>query len=74
MLVETDRIALVHERMARFYETILPLRSVAPPFELPPMREMVQFHSARADDQGLRWVLDLLKLFVSGGSISVLDQ
>lgn len=73
MLVESMRIAIVHERMARFYEQYLPLRSCDPPFALPLMREMVQFHSARADDQGLRWVLDCLRDFVTSPIIPERD-
>jgi DNA-binding transcriptional LysR family regulator len=55
LLPGTRRITLMHERLARLTAPLLGLRVVAPPFEIPVMREMMQFHSTRRSDEGLVW-------------------
>jgi DNA-binding transcriptional LysR family regulator len=57
MLPGTQLLALMHERLARLYEPLLPLLVVDAPFPLPIMREMIQYHAAREDDAGLQWLL-----------------
>lgn len=57
----TRRIALMHERLARLVSPVLGLTICEPPFPLPIMREMMQFHTARRDDQGLQWLMDELR-------------
>jgi len=61
MLPGTQRIALVHERLARAFLPHLPLAIVQPPFAIPPMREMMQYHRTRAQDGGLTWLRELLR-------------
>jgi DNA-binding transcriptional LysR family regulator len=61
LLVGTTRLAVVHERLAHTFAAHLPLKSVPLPVEIPPMREMVQYHNARTEDDGLTWLRDLLK-------------
>ncbi|MFK8052422.1 MAG: LysR family transcriptional regulator [Woeseiaceae bacterium] len=56
-LVGTMRLAVMQQRLARSYETVMPLKTAPLPFELPPMRVMAQYHSARSSDLGLRWLL-----------------
>jgi len=60
LLPGTQRIALMHERLARMLAPTMGLRIAPAPFELPPMREMAQFHAARRDDAGLQWLLSEL--------------
>lgn len=62
LLVGTQRIGITHGRAARFFETILPLRTVPLPFPFPRLRAMVQFHATRTSDTGLRWLIDQLRL------------
>lgn len=57
MLPGTHHLALMHERLAKTFVPLLPLKMVASPIELPRMREMVQFHEARTHDAGLQWLL-----------------
>ena len=57
-LVGTQRLAVVQQRLADAYKAVMPLRTAPLPFEFPPMRLMAQFHSARAADQGLLWLLE----------------
>jgi len=61
LLPGTARIALMHERLAQLMAPLLGLRIVPPPFEVPIMREMVQFHSTRRSDEGLAWVVSRLR-------------
>jgi LysR family nod box-dependent transcriptional activator len=60
MLPGTRRIALMHERLALLMRGKLPLATAPLPFEFPLMREIVQYHSARAEDRGLQWLLQEL--------------
>ena len=60
-LVGTHRLAVMQGRLAETYKSVLPLRSAPLPFEFPSMRVMAQYHSARAADQGLLWLLDRLR-------------
>lgn len=55
LLPGTSRIALMHERLARLVAPLLGLCIVEAPFELPVMREMMQYHQARHSDEGLAW-------------------
>lgn len=60
LLPDTNRIALVHERLARLFVDKLDLVYVDPPFAIPPMRETLQYHRSRATDGGLIWLKDRL--------------
>lgn len=56
LLRGTNRLALMHERLARIVAPGLSLTISEPPFELPVMREMMQFHAAREGDAAVRWL------------------
>lgn len=60
MLPGTTRLALMHERLARELAPQLSLVLREPPISLPMMRQMMQFHSARAADRGLSWLRERL--------------
>lgn len=55
MLPGTNRVALMHERLAKLLAKHLPLLLCEPPFELPIMREMLMNHRAKSEDPGLLW-------------------
>ncbi len=60
LLPGTERIAMMHKRLAQLMVKKLPL-SIAPlPFAFPQMREIVQYHTARAQDYGMQWLLQAL--------------
>lgn len=61
MLPQTMRVSVMHERLARAFAPIVPLKIVPLPFAFPMLREMVQYHHTREFDAGLRWLLQLLK-------------
>ena len=56
LLPGTRRLALMHQRLARLVAPALSLSIAEPPVELPVMREMMQYHSTRANDAGLIWL------------------
>lgn len=56
LLPGTRRLALMHERLARLMAAGLGLVVRDPPFALPLMREMLQYHSSRRQDAGLLWL------------------
>lgn len=55
-LIDSQRIAVMHERLARLMAGILPIAVQPMPVSIPRIREVAQFHHARADDDGLRWL------------------
>ena len=61
LLLNTHRIAVLQERLARRFASVLPLKISPMPMDFPVMRLMAQYHSARQNDQGLAWFLKLLK-------------
>jgi DNA-binding transcriptional LysR family regulator len=56
LLEGTQRLALMHERLAISMARHFPIAYTALPFPMPPLKEMVQFHVARASDEGLTWL------------------
>ena len=56
MLVGTDLLAVVPQRLARLYGRILPIRLLQSPVELPPLPETLQWSALFADDPALAWV------------------
>jgi len=61
LLIETNRIALMHERLARRMASMFPLAVAPIPFPFPPMREMMQYNRARSADEGLGWLRSQLR-------------
>ncbi len=61
LLIETNRIALMHERLARRMASMFPLAVAPIPFPFPLMREMMQFNRTRSSNEGLRWLRDQLR-------------
>lgn len=57
LLVGTMRLAIMHERLARLAARGSDIAIAPLPFPFVPMREVAQFHRARADDAGLNWLL-----------------
>lgn len=57
MLPNTQRLAVMHERLARIMVKKLPLTIAPLPFPFPRMREMIQYHTTRESDGGVQWLL-----------------
>jgi DNA-binding transcriptional LysR family regulator len=66
LLVGTARIAVMHRRLAEIYARTLPLVLLPLPFEIPPLREMIQHHQVRATDAGVRWLKAQIKAAARG--------
>jgi LysR family nod box-dependent transcriptional activator len=73
LLLETNRLAVIHGRLARAFAKMMPLKIAPLPMSLPVMREMVQFHSARTSDQGQKWLRQLLHNAVDDGIGTQID-
>jgi len=59
----TNRLAVMHERLARVTQPVFDLAIVELSYDLPPMREMMQHHVSRAGDAGLDWLHDKILQF-----------
>ena len=55
LLVDTSRLAIMPERLAKSMSERFDIASYALPFAIPAMREMVQHHFTRNADAGLNW-------------------
>ena len=56
MLERTHRLALLHERLATGMLAHFDIALAEIPFRFPVMREMVQYHSSRAQEAGVAWL------------------
>lgn len=65
-LIGTQRVMVLHRRLALSLARHLPLRLVAPPFPLPSLREVIQIHRIRAADPSFRWLAGLLHEAAAG--------
>ncbi len=61
LLIETNRIATVHSRLAKRLADKLPLKILPVPFDIPPLRQSAQWHRSNASDPCLSWVVGKLK-------------
>lgn len=61
LLVGTDRVAIMHRRLARHAARALPLRISPLPITFPPLVEAIQFHRSRINDAGLKWLVEEIR-------------
>ena len=61
LLIDTMRLALMHERLALRMAEMFPIAVAPIPFPFPMMRQMVQFNPARASDEGLIWLREQMR-------------
>lgn len=61
LVIGTERIATVHERLARAIEPAAPIRILPMPLPMPKMEQTMQWHTYRATDPGIQWLKDLLR-------------
>lgn len=61
LLVGTNRIATMHRRMAKRVVQGLPLVMREIPFDIPPIREAVQWNIANKNDRALNWIVKRLE-------------
>lgn len=56
LLIGTEYVATLHERLARILSKAWPLAIRPCPFEIPPMQQAMQWHKHRTQDPGLAWL------------------
>jgi LysR family nod box-dependent transcriptional activator len=61
LLVGTNRISIMHRRLALAYGKALPLKILQSPVVMPPLIEMIQWHKYRDRDPGRIWLIEVLK-------------
>jgi len=70
MLVGTNRLSIMHRRLAEVYSQALPLKILPVPIEMPRLVEMIQWHLYRDRDPARVWMTDvLISSAVSQGSV-----
>jgi LysR family transcriptional regulator, nod-box dependent transcriptional activator len=60
MLVGTNRLSIMHRRLADLYSKPLSLKVLPVPVEMPRLVEMIQWHKYRDLDPGRIWMTDVL--------------
>ncbi len=74
LLAGTNRLSVMHERLAHVTAASLDLTTAVPPIALPNMREMMQFHVARSNDAGLSWLRGRIRQFADRAESAVWQQ
>lgn len=64
LIVGTQRIATMHQRLARLYAAHLPLRIIPPPVKIPVMRECMLWHRTMDRDPMHRWLRERISEFI----------
>lgn len=59
LVVGTEFVATVHQRLARLMQGVWPIELRAPPLPITVMEQAVQWHKYRTKDPGLVWLRDL---------------
>ena len=60
LLIGTQRIGVMHQRLAQNFALTLPLIVQPLPFAMSPLREVIQYHQVRAADAGVHWLKGLI--------------
>jgi DNA-binding transcriptional LysR family regulator len=66
MLVGTNRLSIMHRRLADLYCKPLSLKVLPVPVEMPRLVEMIQWHKYRDRDPGRVWMTDVLTAAATG--------
>jgi DNA-binding transcriptional LysR family regulator len=79
LVIGTHRIATMHRRLAQQAVQMMPLVMREVPFDIPPIREAVQWHISNNNDRPLRWVVERLALFAgqeraTGNGVVAIDD
>jgi len=65
LIVNTQRIALMHRRLAEAFARMMPLRLLTPPVEIPQIHEALQWHVYNDSDECLIWLRSQLIAHIS---------
>tara|TARA_R110001606_G_scaffold357613_1_gene509083 strand:+ start:4939 stop:5853 length:915 start_codon:yes stop_codon:yes gene_type:complete len=61
LVIGSENIATIHARLAHKMAKVWPLKILPLPFEIQPMKQCVQWHQYRNNDEGLVWLRKILK-------------
>lgn len=61
LVVGTEFVATVHQRLARMMQTMCSIELRAPPFPMDAMEQSLQWHKYRSKDPGLVWLRDVFR-------------
>lgn len=67
LLIGTQRLSLMHARLARLAEQHFDMASVTLPIDFAPLHQLAQYHHTRAADPGVRWLIDQVKRHAEEG-------
>ena len=59
-VIGTNRVSIVHRRLAGYYAGRYPIRIVTPQFVLPTLSESIQWHTCFNEDPGSIWLRQIL--------------
>ncbi|RPE72137.1 LysR family transcriptional regulator [Pacificibacter maritimus] len=65
LITGTDRVATIHARLAKLVAQQAELVTYPIPADLPPLRQMLQWHAYRENDPGIIWLRGLLEQAVA---------
>lgn len=60
-ILNTDRVATLHRRHAELFAQMYPIRVHPLPVAGPRIQELMQWHMLKENDQGLRWLMGVIK-------------
>jgi DNA-binding transcriptional LysR family regulator len=60
-VIGTNRLATMYRRHAEVLASHFPIAIHEPPVPMPKVQQVMQWHSYRSTDQGLNWLLDLVR-------------
>lgn len=66
LLVNTNRLATMHRRLAQVMAESLPIAWQELPMPFPIMHQMIQYNSAREEDAGLDWLIGQIEAASAG--------
>ncbi|KZN15335.1 LysR family transcriptional regulator [Marinomonas sp. TW1] len=61
LVIGSENIATIHARLATKMAKVWPLKILPLPFDVQPMKQCVQWHQYRNNDEGLMWLINVLK-------------
>lgn len=61
LVIGSENIATIHQRLAVKMAKVWPLKILPLPFDIPTMKQSVQWHQYRNNDEGLIWLIQTLK-------------
>ncbi|MBJ7555994.1 LysR family transcriptional regulator [Marinomonas spartinae] len=61
LVIGSENIATIHARLATKMAKVWPLKILPLPFDIPAMKQCVQWHQYRNNDEGLIWLRNILK-------------